>query len=62
MEMYDTMVNFFDPKSIKYLLEKGQQIQKRRKLSIIYHQKKVNTLMHFFLIFSVYEKIKMGSV
>lgn len=53
MEMYDFNANFSDPKSIKYLLEKGQQIQKRRKLSIIYHQKKVNTLMYFFLIFSV---------
>lgn len=62
MEMYDFNVNFSDPKSIKYLLEKGQQIQKRRKLSIIYHQKKVNTLVYFFLIFSVHEKIKMGSV
>lgn len=47
--MYDFSIKFSDPKSIKYLLEKGQQIQKRRKLSIIYHQKKINILVYFFL-------------
>ena len=54
-------INVSDLKSILYLLGKGQQKQKRRKLPLI-EQYKPNTLVYFFPIFSVYEQMKMGSV
>ena len=55
-------INFSDLKSILYLLGKGQQKQKRRKLPLIEQYTKTNTLVYFFPIFSVYEQMKMGLV